>query len=145
MVNAKEDEPRNFTAQIVRQLNMVAEEHGGQVPLHGRLFSQWLHYVFPYECPYPQLTYEAENYLVTSEYAKRFQEPMLTWQEIDAYIDEHDNDKVPPRDPDDGEDLSQWTMDEELYVGYHHQGPRVGVRGSGGWAVFGLLAKFGIV
>jgi len=23
------------------------------VPLHGRLFAQWLHYVFPHECPFP--------------------------------------------------------------------------------------------
>merc|ERR550514_205065 len=95
MINAKEDEPKNLTTQMVRQLNMVAEEHGGQVPLHGRLFSQWLHYVFPYECPYPQLTYESENYLVTSEYAKRFEEPMLTWEQIDAYIDERDDPVMP--------------------------------------------------
>merc|ERR1711862_713937 len=26
---------------------------GGVVPLHGRAFSQWMHFVFPHDCPYP--------------------------------------------------------------------------------------------
>merc|ERR1740117_516176 len=28
-------------------------QHSGMVPLHGRLFAQWLHYVFPRVCPFP--------------------------------------------------------------------------------------------
>jgi len=35
------------------QLRQVASTNGGTVPLHGRLFAQWLHYVFPRECPFP--------------------------------------------------------------------------------------------
>jgi len=35
------------------RLNEIASLHGGLVPLHGRLFSQWLHHAFPRECPYP--------------------------------------------------------------------------------------------
>lgn len=35
------------------QLHSVASTHQGQVPLHGRLFAQWLHYVFPHECVFP--------------------------------------------------------------------------------------------
>merc|ERR1740121_1870809 len=38
------------------QLRQVAETHAGKVPLHGRLFAQWLHYVFPHECPFPHKT-----------------------------------------------------------------------------------------
>ena len=34
---------------MVSQLQSIAKEHGGQVPIHGRLFAQWLHYVFPRE------------------------------------------------------------------------------------------------
>merc|ERR1719476_151630 len=26
------------------------------VPLHGRLFAQWLHHAYPRECPYPHLS-----------------------------------------------------------------------------------------
>eukprot|EP00927_Polykrikos_kofoidii_P004065 TRINITY_DN11612_c0_g1_i1.p1 TRINITY_DN11612_c0_g1~~TRINITY_DN11612_c0_g1_i1.p1 ORF type:complete len:592 (+),score=70.55 TRINITY_DN11612_c0_g1_i1:93-1778(+) len=38
---------------IVERLKMVAQRHGGFVPLYGRLFAQWLHVVFPRECPFP--------------------------------------------------------------------------------------------
>jgi len=39
-----------------RRLEDIAGIHGGQVPIHGRLFSQWLHHVYPNECPYPHLS-----------------------------------------------------------------------------------------
>merc|ERR1712203_151284 len=34
---------------------MGATRHGGHVPIHGRLFAQWMHFAFPLECPYPQV------------------------------------------------------------------------------------------
>jgi len=34
-------------------LEHIATANGGQVPLHGRLFAQFLHYAFPRECPFP--------------------------------------------------------------------------------------------
>lgn len=39
-----------------RRLSDVAEHHDGRVPIHGRLFAQWLHHVFPRECPYPHMS-----------------------------------------------------------------------------------------
>jgi len=35
------------------QLDKIAKAHDGRVPLHGRLFAQWLHYAFPRECMFP--------------------------------------------------------------------------------------------
>jgi len=32
---------------------IAAANEGNLVPLHGRLFAQWLHYAFPRDCPYP--------------------------------------------------------------------------------------------
>merc|ERR1719468_846795 len=29
--------------------------HGGHVPLHGRLFAQWMHHAYPRECPFPHM------------------------------------------------------------------------------------------
>jgi len=41
-------------APMLRQrLQEVADHHGGRVPIHGRLFAQWLHHVYPNECAYP--------------------------------------------------------------------------------------------
>eukprot|EP00418_Pyrodinium_bahamense_P032622 CAMPEP_0179152234 /NCGR_PEP_ID=MMETSP0796-20121207/73967_1 /TAXON_ID=73915 /ORGANISM="Pyrodinium bahamense, Strain pbaha01" /LENGTH=620 /DNA_ID=CAMNT_0020853423 /DNA_START=14 /DNA_END=1876 /DNA_ORIENTATION=+ len=45
--------PPVLSETLVQRLEEVARRHGGQVPLHGRLFAQWLHHAFPRECPYP--------------------------------------------------------------------------------------------
>merc|ERR1719277_792409 len=46
--------PRELPTLLRQRLDEVAAHHGGQVPLHGRLFAQWLHHAYPLECPYPQ-------------------------------------------------------------------------------------------
>jgi len=46
--------PRTLAPTLVRRLNSIADANQGQVPLHGRLFAQWMHHAFPRECPYPQ-------------------------------------------------------------------------------------------
>ncbi|CAK0869407.1 unnamed protein product, partial [Prorocentrum cordatum] len=45
--------PRNLSAALLSRLEEVAASNGGKVPLHGRLFAQWMHHAFPRECPYP--------------------------------------------------------------------------------------------
>jgi hypothetical protein len=40
---------------LIEKLQMIAKRHGGKVPLHGRLFAQWLHFAFPATCPYPHI------------------------------------------------------------------------------------------
>jgi hypothetical protein len=48
--------PRKIPEALLDRLGEIATHHGGSVPLHGRLFSQWLHHAFPRECPYPHVT-----------------------------------------------------------------------------------------
>merc|ERR1712093_716942 len=50
------DAPRNLTASLLGRLDEVATRNGGSVPLHGRLFAQWMHHAFPNECPYPHVS-----------------------------------------------------------------------------------------
>merc|ERR1712085_193277 len=47
--------PRELSEALVSRLKKIAEIHNGLVPLHGRLFAQWMHHAFPRECPYPHL------------------------------------------------------------------------------------------
>merc|ERR1719277_358382 len=53
MGSASVQAPRNLSASLINRLQQVADHHNGQVPLHGRLFSQWMHHAYPLECPYP--------------------------------------------------------------------------------------------
>lgn len=38
---------------LAQSLRTIAARHNGQVPLHGKLFSKWLHFAFPRDCPLP--------------------------------------------------------------------------------------------
>jgi len=51
-----QDAPRNLSTVLVRRLHEIAGRHEGRVPLHGRLFMQWLHHAFPRECPFPHVS-----------------------------------------------------------------------------------------
>jgi len=45
--------PRNLSQQLLGRLSQVAAANNGKVPLHGRLFAQWMHHAYPRDCPYP--------------------------------------------------------------------------------------------
>merc|ERR1719394_1343901 len=47
--------PRNISSALQARLNEIGEMHGGRVPLHGRLFAQWMHHAYPRECPFPHV------------------------------------------------------------------------------------------
>jgi len=48
-----DDATPRITRKLKAQLQEIAQVNHGQIPLHGRLFAQWLHFVFPTECPFP--------------------------------------------------------------------------------------------
>eukprot|EP00928_Gymnodinium_smaydae_P011817 TRINITY_DN14325_c0_g2_i1.p1 TRINITY_DN14325_c0_g2~~TRINITY_DN14325_c0_g2_i1.p1 ORF type:complete len:543 (+),score=97.55 TRINITY_DN14325_c0_g2_i1:67-1695(+) len=53
--SATVEAPRDMPATLLQRLESVAEQYQGVVPLHGRLFAQILHHIYPRECPYPQV------------------------------------------------------------------------------------------
>merc|ERR1719343_1148385 len=48
--------PRNISSALQVRLNQIGEMHGGRVPLHGRLFAQWMHHAYPRECLFPAVS-----------------------------------------------------------------------------------------
>lgn len=48
--------PRTLPHLLLHRLEQVANYHEGFVPLHGRLFAQWMHHAYPRECPYPYVS-----------------------------------------------------------------------------------------
>jgi hypothetical protein len=53
--------PRQLSSMLRHRLDQIADAHGGSVPLHGRLFSQWMHHAYPRECPYPHISGTRNN------------------------------------------------------------------------------------
>jgi len=48
--------PWDIPNQLMDRLQEIANHHGGDVPLHGRLFMQWMHHAFPEECQFPHIS-----------------------------------------------------------------------------------------
>lgn len=126
------DEPPHLSKSLVQQLDQIAKTHGGMVPLHGRLFAQWLHYVFPHECPFPHKTGA-----VSSATPVEYGESIATA----ADMRKHASNSTALELSVGKEELqwmSQWSEEEEFLVDYSSE---LG----GSWSgklliIFGLLA-----
>merc|ERR1719203_1314050 len=62
--------PRNLSAIMLRRLDDIAGRHGGRIPLHGRLFAQWMHHAYPNECPYPHTSGSLAAPITPAEWLK---------------------------------------------------------------------------
>jgi hypothetical protein len=47
---------RTLPDSLIKRLDQIAQHHRGQIPLHGRLFAQWMHHAYPRECAYPHMS-----------------------------------------------------------------------------------------
>merc|ERR1719382_1325601 len=125
------------------QLNRIADANSGQVPLHGRLFSQWLHFAFPRECPFPQKTGSA-SMVTPNDFGQSY---TATHHEMRSHVDNHSS--VPVEvNKDDQQWMSQWSTEEELLADYgnHLRAPWEKVTGMalmsiGALVVFVLVAS----
>jgi hypothetical protein len=103
-------EARQVSSTLQNRLYDISEEHAGEVPLHGRLFAQWMHHVFPLECPYPHLS-GTLNPLTPVEWLAAVGEDVVA---SDEEMANHVNAHTEP----DQVDISTvpWTPEEELLV-----------------------------
>jgi len=99
-----------ITEELAGQLQRIASSHGGKVPLHGRLFAQWLHYVFPRECPFPHVGGTA-----TAMTPSQFGQGYIA---TDAEMKQHAENASGVPAEEDLEWMSQWTQEEELLASY---------------------------
>jgi len=101
------DSPPEVSEALRARLHQIAEANGGAVPLHGRLFAQWLHYVFPHECVFPH----ASGVTASSPVASR----SATQREIRDHIRKRNSMSRDGRTTEDEvESMSQWSYEEEL-------------------------------
>jgi len=110
------DEPPHLDKHLVSQLEQVGKNHGGMVPLHGRLFAQWLHYVFPRECPFPHkmgsvtaatpMEY-GDQYIATEADMKKHASNVT---DVHLNVDKAEL-----------QWMSQWSPDEELVMDYQSE------------------------
>merc|ERR1719281_1900716 len=100
--------PRNISAALVSALRQVAALHDGAVPLHSRLFAQWMHYVFPHECPYPHMMGRIKPLTPTEWQEQKGRASDATLAEIQEAMSLNTDPSAS------GAFMSQWTFDEEM-------------------------------
>jgi hypothetical protein len=111
--------PRQLSPQLRQRLEEIATAHGGSVPLHGRLFSQWMHHAYPRECPYPHISGTTVNMRTEDWDQQNGQSNRASKDEIMRIIGESRSAKPAAADAvHEGGDLEMlpWLHEEELLV-----------------------------
>jgi len=111
--------PRNLSETLLRRLGEIATHHSGQIPLHGRLFAQWMHHAYPRECPYPHTSGVAGPPRTPDEWMLNEGNgsmALATQEELRLARSQADNSTFPDFDAEMIE--LPWSMEEELVVAW---------------------------
>jgi hypothetical protein len=110
--------PRKLSAKLLSYLDDIAALHGGRVPLHGRLFAQWMHHAYPRECSYPHMSGTTRQQTGDEYLSESGAESVATEAEMRQFA----NHKAPTSvvskegDRDDNNEFLPWSAEEELLV-----------------------------
>jgi len=108
--------PRSLPSALLDRLEGIAATHAGTVPIHGRLFAQWMHHAFPRECPYPHLS-GTYNPQLPDEFESNGQMSIASEAEMLQYSSPFDKKESAAATPE-VEELEElqmpWSFEEEL-------------------------------
>jgi hypothetical protein len=105
--------PRELKEQLVKRLEDIAARHDSKVPIHGRLFAQWLHHAYPRECPYPHSIGTTHPQTADAWMADKGKDSTHTQEEIEENLRMMSEIEVPSGADLDTDELP-WSDDEEL-------------------------------
>eukprot|EP00928_Gymnodinium_smaydae_P096315 TRINITY_DN847_c0_g1_i1.p1 TRINITY_DN847_c0_g1~~TRINITY_DN847_c0_g1_i1.p1 ORF type:complete len:565 (+),score=126.21 TRINITY_DN847_c0_g1_i1:96-1790(+) len=109
---------RTLQPKLLERLHAVAQSNGGRILLHSRLFSQWMHYVFPLECPYPQVP-TGSRPMYREDYEATGRRTTTPLAEMRAYVEASqqrlEQEKEEPA-AEAWDELSLWSHEEEYYA-----------------------------
>jgi hypothetical protein len=101
-----------------RRLDEIATHHGGDIPLHGRLFAQWMHLAHPRECPYPHLSGTVYYNSIENWETETGERSGLTMKEIEhwsTHLAELNQQRIQDNtEPQEDHVGGMWSMEEEL-------------------------------
>jgi len=105
--------PRSLPDALSLRLQEIAAHHGGSVPLHGRLFAQWMHHAFPRECTYPHMSGTTSS-LTPSEFMRSGGSLTITPEQHASLLDDARAESIAL---DVGKERAlPWSTEEELFV-----------------------------
>eukprot|EP00927_Polykrikos_kofoidii_P059210 TRINITY_DN542_c0_g2_i1.p1 TRINITY_DN542_c0_g2~~TRINITY_DN542_c0_g2_i1.p1 ORF type:complete len:556 (-),score=104.88 TRINITY_DN542_c0_g2_i1:126-1793(-) len=113
---------RGLTPWLRDRLDDLGKHHSGEIPFHGRLFAQWMHFVHPRDCMYPHVTGSTYQKHLEAFAAQMGRSSSLTMRELNDISANLKSSMTTESDEstDGAEDeehcVGMWTMDEELFV-----------------------------
>jgi hypothetical protein len=111
MASATVNSSRKLSAKMLQYLDDIAALHQGLVPLHGRLFAQWMHHAYPRECPYPHKSGTTRQQTADEWFLESGIESLATEKEMFEF-----SKSAAPPPVEDYEGLLPWSTEEELLV-----------------------------
>eukprot|EP00928_Gymnodinium_smaydae_P049310 TRINITY_DN33091_c0_g1_i1.p1 TRINITY_DN33091_c0_g1~~TRINITY_DN33091_c0_g1_i1.p1 ORF type:complete len:574 (+),score=97.94 TRINITY_DN33091_c0_g1_i1:120-1841(+) len=134
------------SAELKAQLYQIASLHHGKISLHGRLFAQWLHYLFPRDCLYPHKAGTVST-MSPAEYGIDFLASNTELSNHAMTYDSVNSNESSSAKEQHNDWMTQWSQDEEVLSAQlqMHAPWLKGVRHDwlwGGVVVAGLLASF---
>jgi len=108
--------PRTLSANLLSLLEGIAQEHSGRVPLHGRLFAQWMHHAYPLECPYPHISGTTNPQSPNEWLESTGSEASATDEEMADHVKKGDEQRAGSAGEEEEEATLPWAHEEELLV-----------------------------
>jgi len=102
---------RILSAKMLQYLDEIAKSHQGVVPLHGRLFAQWMHHAYPRECPYPHKSGTTRQQTGDEWFLENGIESLATEKEMHEFTKKSSSIAVGS-----DEAIMPWSTEEELLV-----------------------------
>jgi hypothetical protein len=103
---------QKLSSKMLQLLEDIAAQNHGTVPLHGRLFAQWMHRVYPRECPYPHKSGTTRQQTGEEWLLETGVESLATNEEMFQFMK---NASAAPKVTEDKE-FMPWSTDEELLM-----------------------------
>jgi hypothetical protein len=135
MTSSTVNSSRTLSVKLLGHLDAIAALHDGVVPLHGRLFAQWMHHAYPRECPYPHMTGTTRQQSVNEWTLETGKDTVATEEEMHQFT----NQKHPVVE--DNEGFVPWSSEEELLV----VRPQKNARASNSFATLRPLILFAFI
>jgi hypothetical protein len=112
---------RKLSENLLKYLDDIAALHGGKVPLHGRLFAQWMHHAYPRECPYPHMSGTTRQQTADEWLLESGIDSVATEEEMRQFT----NSAAPASDTGKDEAFVPWSPAEELLVSRSQPTPQL--------------------
>jgi len=110
--------PRTLPDSLLLRLHRISRAHRGRVPLHSRLFAQWMHHAYPRECPFPAVSGTTKPMSADDWMNATKTSASLTQEEVDEFVKDATQkmEEVQTKDlvDSDWESTLPWLDEEEL-------------------------------